>query len=134
MATFAAFAVLMLGGLLSLLAGAAETCTQNAPDSLYLFPLVLLLNLAGMAVLCWRPQPVAVMLAALLPAAMAVRYSLLALELAGGTPACTLITGDPAWEPSGNETVLALGWGATALIFWIGLAYALTGGYRPQDD
>jgi len=131
---FTAFLLLMVGALNGLLAGMAETCTQNAPDSLWVFPVTLLCNVLGMALLCWRPNRLAVLAAAIVPAASALRYSMIALQLANGTPACTLITGSTAWEPSGGETTLAIGWGVTALIFWIGLAYALTGGYRPQDD
>lgn len=58
----------------------------------------------------------------------------MAIELADGTPACTLITGSANWEHSGEEATFALGWGIAALIFWIGLAYALAGGYRPAHD
>lgn len=105
----AAFVILTLAGLNGLLAGAAETCTMNAPDSLMLFPVTLVRNLAGMGLLCWRPHRIATLAAAVLPALLALNYSATAV-------------------------LLALGWSAAAAIFWIGLAYALVGGYRPEHD
>ena len=129
-----AFVLLTLGGFNGLLAGSVETCTGNAPDSLMLFPITLALNTIGMLLLCWRPNRLAAGLAAAIPTLLALNYSSTAFLLATGTPACTIITGDPQWGLSGEEAFLAGGWGACALIFWIGLAYALSGGYRPAHD
>lgn len=131
---FAAFVILTLAGLTGLLAGAGGTCTQNSPDSLFAYVFALPLNLLGMALLCWKPRRWPVIIAAIVPALLALSYSRIAFELASGTPACTIITGDPGWDMNGEEAGFALGWGLSALIFWIGLAYALSGGYRPAHD
>ena len=129
-----AFVILTLGGLNALLAGSVETCTGNAADSLFGFVITLPLNMLGMALLGWRVPRIAVVIAAALPTVLALRYTLLAIELASGTPACTIITGDTHWEPGGDESTFALGWGAATLVFWIGLAVALVGGYRGPHD
>ena len=129
-----AFPILTLAGLTGLLAGVTETCTGNAPDSLFGFVITLPLNLAGMALLCWKPRRWPVIAVSLLPALLALSYTRVAILLAGGTPGCTIVTGNPAWEPSGEEVTFAIGWGLSAAIFWIGLAYALSGGYRPKHE
>lgn len=131
---FAAFVVLTLAGLAGLLAGAGDTCSQNSPDSLFGYVFTLPLNLLGMALLCWKPRRGPVIVAAIVPVLLALSYTRIAFDLARGTPACTIITGEPGWDMSGAEAGFALGWGLSALIFWIGLAYALSGGYRPAHD
>ena len=126
--------ILTLSGLNGLLAGTMETCTGNAPDSLLGFVISLPLNVIGVALLCWRPQRVAVLLAALIPALLSIPYMMLAMELLAGAPACTVITGNPEWPRTGEETTLGLAWLCTGLILWIGLAYAMAGGYRRDHD
>lgn len=129
-----AFVLLTLAGFNGLIAFSADTCTQNSPDSLLAFIFTLPLNLAGMALLGWQPKRPAVAIAAIVPALLAIPYTMGTLELVSGAPACTVITGSPAWEPNGEEGLFIAGWGASALIFWLGLAYALLGGYRPRHD
>ncbi len=126
--------LLTLAGFNALLAFNVDTCTQNAPDSLLGFILTLPLNVAGMALLGWKPKRLAVVLAAIIPVILALPYTMGTLELLNGAPACTIITGDPTWEQSGEEGLFKAGWGACVAIFWLGLAYALLGGYRPRND
>lgn len=126
--------LLTLAGFNALLAFKVETCTQNAPDSLLGFIFTLPLNLAGMALLCWNPKRLAVVLAAIIPVLLALPYTMGTLALLKGAPACTIITGATTWEPSGEEGLFKAGWGACVAIFWLGLAYALLGGYRPRHD
>jgi|GEM_PF-5918097 len=130
----AAFLILTLSGLFGFIAGIVETCTGNAPDSLLGFIVTLPLNLLGVALLCWRPNRVAVSLAAIIPALLSISYPIVAIKLLAGMPACTVITGTTEWAPTGNETMLGVAWMATALILWIGLATALAGGYRGRHD
>lgn len=130
----AAFPILTLAGLAGMLASAGDSCTQNSPDSLFGFVFVLPLNLLGMVLLCWKPRRWPVVFASAIPALLALPYTRAAIALAAGAPACTIVTGDTSWEMSGEETAFALGWGLSALIFWMGLAYALSGGYRPAHD
>ena len=130
----AAFIILMLAGLNGMLAGAVETCTGNTADSLFGFVLSLPLNFIGMALLGWRANRLVAVMVGLIPALFALDYTGTAIALASGTPACTVITGDATWPQSGEEAIFATGWGLTAAIFWIGLAVAVTGGYRPAND
>lgn len=131
---FAAFLVLTLAGLNGMIASAGDTCTQNSPDSLFGYIFTLPLNLLGIGLLCWKPTRWAVIIATVIPVLLALPYTRIAIDLASGTPACTILTGDPSWAMSGEETGFAIGWGLSALIFWMGLAYALSGGYRPAHD
>lgn len=130
----AAFILLTLAGFNGLIAFSVDTCTQNAPDSLIGFIFTLPLNLAGMALLAWNPKRLAVALAAIIPALLALPYTMGTIELLSGAPACTVLTGETTWEPSGEEGLFKAAWGACVLIFWLGLAYALLGGYRPRYD
>ena len=128
------FAVLMAGALTALVMLASEECSEGVADALMAFVLVLPLNLIGMALLGWKPNRLAVLAAALVPAIVASGYTQIAWLLATGTPSCAITTGLSVWEPSGEEAAQAVGWGLSALIFWIGLATALAGGYRRADD
>lgn len=129
-----AFAALMSGAFGSLVMLASESCSENVADALHAWVIVLPMNLLGMIVLGWRPNRIAVVLVAAIPALAAAACTHVAWLLATGVPACTITTGITAWEASGEETMLAMAWGLTAAIFWIGLAYALSGGYRPAHD
>ncbi|WP_370179155.1 hypothetical protein [Alteriqipengyuania sp.] len=129
-----AFLILTLGGIFGWLAGVMETCTGNAPDSLLGFIITLPLNVVGVALLCWKPHRIAVILAGAIPVLLSFSYLSVALKLLAGIPACTIITGMDEWPPTGDETKLGFVWLATALILWIGLATALAGGYRGAHD
>lgn len=126
--------LLVLAGLNALISFNGDTCSQNSPDSLFGFVVTLPLNIAGMALLAWKPRSIAVIVAIVIPVLLAIPYTLDTARLLAGTPACTILTGTPDWEPSGEEAVFMAGWGASVLIFWLGLAYALLGGYRPVHD
>lgn len=129
-----AFALLMLGGLIGLLAQSGDSCTGNSPDSLYAFILVVPLNLAGMLVLGWKPRLGIVMAVSAIPAVLSLSYLSAAIALLTGTSACDLVSDFGPWEKSGEEMVFAAGWGISAAIFWLGLASAALRGYRAAHD
>ncbi|WP_086737726.1 hypothetical protein [Erythrobacter colymbi] len=126
--------LLWLGAGLGALAFMAETCTGNSPDSLAVAPLVLVLNLLGFAALGWSSRLWVVGLVAAVPALAALHYSFQTVMLAGGVPACDLITGESGWEQTPDHAGLAMLWVATALSFWLGLAGALWRGTRRRAD
>lgn len=124
--------LLLLAGLNGLLAWSVDTCTQNSPDAPFAGYISLVLNILGFTVLAWKAKPVATLCAAAVPIPLAVLYSGKWLQLIGGAPACTILTGDSSWEPSGDEQALILLWTCVVLSFWLGLAFALWRGYCGQ--
>ena len=118
-----------------LLAWSAETCTGNAPESLFLGIVTLPLNTLGVALLVWRPRPGPLLAIAAVPALAAAPYTLKTAELAqvylsGGLGACDVLTGYGPWGPSGDEPFLLTLWISAAAVFWLGLALAAWRAYR----
>lgn len=128
----------MLAGLAGSM-GWIATCTGNAPDSLVVGVFVLPLNFLGMALLAWRPKPWPVVATAVLPALMAIPYTLNTIELAHGylargIGACDVPTDYGPWGPSGDEPFFLTIWFSAVAVFWLGLALAAWRAYRSADE
>lgn len=107
------------------------TCTGNAPDELYGGTFVLVLNLAGLLLLWRGPRWPMIAILVAVPTIAAIYYSCRTLEfVATGMPACTAVTGDPGWEPSGDEARLRMLWSIVALSYWLALALVVGAAYR----
>jgi hypothetical protein len=121
------------------MAWAMETCTGNAPDSLFLGIFVLPLNCLGIALLAWRPSPVPLAASAVVPALVAMPYTGATIELAHGylargIGACDVLTNYGPWGPSGDEPFFIVLWTSAMAVFWLGLAFALWRAYRSTEE
>ena len=121
------------------MAWAAETCTGNAPDSLMMGIFVLPLNCLGIGLLAWRPRPLPLGAAAIVPALLAIPYTLNTVGLAHGylvrgIGACDVLTSYGPWGPSGHEPFFLALWLSAVGVFWLGLAIAGWRAYRANED
>jgi hypothetical protein len=121
-----------------LLAWNIDTCTGNAPDSLFGGVITLPLNGAGMALLAWKPRPVPMTATVAVPALLAIPYAWTTAALTHGylergMGACDMISQYGPWEPSGDEFFLIVLWLAAAAVFWLGLALAGSRAYRSAE-
>jgi hypothetical protein len=134
-----AFIVLMLAGLGGSLGWITETCTGNAPDSLVMGVFVLPLNVLGVSLLAWRPKPWPLAATAILPALLAIPYTLSTFELAHGylargIGACDVLTDYGPWGPSGDEPHFITIWLSAVAVLWLGMALAAWRAYRSTDE
>jgi hypothetical protein len=135
---FAGFVLLLLAGLNALIAWNVDTCTGNAPDSLYGVIFTLPLNALGIAALTWNTRPGPLLAAASVPVLPALYYTVRTLELTfgylGGTmTACEAVSDYGPWEPSGDELHLIALWLSAVAVFWLGLAFAGWRAYRSAE-
>jgi hypothetical protein len=120
------------------MAWTAETCTGNAPDSLFLGIFTLPLNCLGIALLAWRPRLGPFLAVAIVPAIIAMPYTLKTAQLAHGylsqgLGACDVLMEYGPWGPSGDEPLFLALWVSATAVFWLGLALAGWRAYRNAE-